>query len=315
MNPTETTHLDYLQQRLPFIPIPASLPFLPPNYITILEHEPPTSTSSMPIPLPRLTSLTCWESFNLTHILDLHKLYLEDAKITCAGDFPTDLPRLESKWDLCDFVEQHIQPRVQDALDVGIRYIKKYRKDGYRSPRGYRSEEEGQGHDQEQDQNEVEVEEEEEEETSINDRITIFRRMNESRDLGSPQPDFRCVVVNTQTGLARVNVVGVVKPSWDWNTDMEGGDVLEKTEFQFLLRRLMRLMRRSGAAFGFVLTEQEMVAARWGKGGGAGELEISEPMRWSCGGTVEDPKMTVLLGLWYLAMLAARESGRGCKTH
>lgn len=64
-------------------------------------------------------------------------------------------------------------------------------------------------------------------------------------------------------------------------------------------------MKQHHARYSFILTDSELVAVR--RLDRNGNLELSNSVPWTATGTVERPSMTVLLGLWYLSMLAAHE--------
>ncbi|EKD16837.1 uncharacterized protein L3040_001120 [Drepanopeziza brunnea f. sp. 'multigermtubi'] len=130
-------------------------------------------------------------------------------------------------------------------------------------------------------------------------------------------------------GLGRV--VGLVKSFDRWNTGMRVEGNHRKVEYLRGLAHLHRCMREHGCRYGFIITEIELVVVR--NGGDAvphfGYLEIqtiqlaaSSPPRdvyasvehgFGIEGEMEEPgevkpkekqKMTALLALWYLHMLA-----------
>jgi hypothetical protein len=80
-------------------------------------------------------------------------------------------------------------------------------------------------------------------------------------------------------------------------------------------------MEKYGTRYGFILTDQELVAIRrvQGQDGKAvkGDLELSLPIPWKSDKALYEPKsrsrsqaprLTVALALWYLGMLAAQDT-------
>lgn len=66
-------------------------------------------------------------------------------------------------------------------------------------------------------------------------------------------------------------------------------------------------MGQNGARYAFVITDLELVAIR--RRDGNGRLELSDPIGWEYYGNAAQPQLTVLLGLWYLGMLASDNTG------
>ena len=64
-------------------------------------------------------------------------------------------------------------------------------------------------------------------------------------------------------------------------------------------------MKGMGSQYGFILTDQGLVCIR--RRDVAGRLDLAAPIPWDAQGTVNQPQMTVLMGLWYLGMLAAED--------
>ncbi|PLB49172.1 hypothetical protein P170DRAFT_436800 [Aspergillus steynii IBT 23096] len=108
---------------------------------------------------------------------------------------------------------------------------------------------------------------------------------------------------------------GVIKPSFTWSLGQrDSSDPSQRTEFRQVLAEVNFHMKRNQTRYGFVLTDAELVAVRRpdGDADGDGNLEVSESIPWSAKGSAMQPRMTVLLGLWYLGMLAAEEKGWSC---
>ncbi|KAL3472468.1 hypothetical protein BJX99DRAFT_235404 [Aspergillus californicus] len=96
----------------------------------------------------------------------------------------------------------------------------------------------------------------------------------------------------------------IVKPSFRWSLDMRNHQNSSvQTEFKQVLSEVNFYMKQHHARYGFILTDCELVAIR--RLDGNGNLELSGSIPWTEGGTASQPRLTVLLGMWYLGMLAA----------
>ncbi|RAH59106.1 hypothetical protein BO85DRAFT_368519, partial [Aspergillus piperis CBS 112811] len=62
-------------------------------------------------------------------------------------------------------------------------------------------------------------------------------------------------------------------------------------------------MKLHHAYYSFIITDHELVAIR--RLDKDGNLELLTPISWTVKGTASKPRLTVLLGIWYLGMLAA----------
>lgn len=80
-----------------------------------------------------------------------------------------------------------------------------------------------------------------------------------------------------------------------------------RTEYRQALSQVNWYMKQHHSRYGFLLTDQELVVLR--RLDSHGNLELAPPIPFTAGGTVAQPRMTVLLALWYLGMLAAQDQG------
>jgi hypothetical protein len=111
-------------------------------------------------------------------------------------------------------------------------------------------------------------------------------------------------------GLGRV--VGLVKSFDRWNTGMRVEGNHRKVEYLRGLAHLHQCMRSNGCRYGFIITEIELIVVRNGAEATPhfGYLEIqtiqlaTHTPTDQPEGEVQEPKMTALLALWYLHMLA-----------
>lgn len=97
---------------------------------------------------------------------------------------------------------------------------------------------------------------------------------------------------------------GDLKVSWkwgsDWRTSLLSG---ERTEYIQVLSQVNFYMRQHNARYGFVLTDTELVPIK--RLNANGDLLVAQPIPWEARG---HERLTILLGLWYLAMLSAADN-------
>ena len=108
---------------------------------------------------------------------------------------------------------------------------------------------------------------------------------------------------------ARPNrVPGDIKPSYKWSFDQRNNpNPSIRMEFKQVLSQVNFYMKQHHARYSFILTDRELVAIR--RLDRNGNLELSASIPWTTQGTASQPRLTVLLGLWYLGMLAANDQG------
>ena len=99
---------------------------------------------------------------------------------------------------------------------------------------------------------------------------------------------------------------GDIKPSYKWNLNQRNSpNPSLRTEFKQVLSQVNFYMKQHHARYGFILTDRELVAIR--RLDRNGNLDLSDSIPWASSGTAQNPQLTVLLGLWYLGMLAAND--------
>lgn len=87
-------------------------------------------------------------------------------------------------------------------------------------------------------------------------------------------------------------------------TSTEGSSICyHRTQFRQALSQVNWYMKRHRTQYGFILTDRELVAIR--SLDDDGNLEPSDSVPWDTVGTEDQPRLTVLLALWYLGMLAS----------
>ncbi|KKZ64679.1 hypothetical protein EMCG_01367 [[Emmonsia] crescens] len=120
---------------------------------------------------------------------------------------------------------------------------------------------------------------------------------------GNFTPDTSYYLPELPGGTGPNRAPGDVKPSWKWSNALRHGTPYQKQEFKQVLSQANHYMEQHQARYGFVLTNDELIAIR------RQNVELSLPIPWATRGTVQQPRLTVLLGLWYIGMLAAQDQG------
>lgn len=88
---------------------------------------------------------------------------------------------------------------------------------------------------------------------------------------------------------------------------MAAGTNNERREYRQVFSQLNWYLKQHRARYGFILTDEELVAVK--RLDNNGNLLLSQSIYWHVGGTANNPQLTVLLALWYLGMLAAQDQG------
>lgn len=97
---------------------------------------------------------------------------------------------------------------------------------------------------------------------------------------------------------------GEFKSSCKWSSGLQGSfSEYAQTQFRQALAQVNFYMKQHKARYGFILTDKELVAIK--RLDGQGNLELSDPIPWDTQGNGAQPRLTILLALWYLGMLAS----------
>ncbi|KAJ9299692.1 hypothetical protein DTO271G3_2576 [Paecilomyces variotii] len=121
-------------------------------------------------------------------------------------------------------------------------------------------------------------------------------------------PDTAYFALALPAGTSWNRAPGDIKPSWQWSTALANHPMAGyRTEFRQALSQVNWYMKQHNSRYGFILTNEELVVIR--RLDNHGNLELAPPIPFTAGGTVAQPRMTVLLALWYLGMLAAQDEG------
>ncbi|PYH94302.1 hypothetical protein BO71DRAFT_450162 [Aspergillus ellipticus CBS 707.79] len=99
-------------------------------------------------------------------------------------------------------------------------------------------------------------------------------------------------------------VPGDLKPSFKWSLNLLTSRIpMRVRQGKQCLSQVNFYMKQHEARYGFILTDAELVAIRCLDRNG--NLELSDSIPWNTRGDESQPRLTVLLALWYLGMLAS----------
>ena len=94
------------------------------------------------------------------------------------------------------------------------------------------------------------------------------------------------------------------KPSYKWNSGMRES---AKEQYRQGLAQLNYYMKENQTRYGFMLTDQELVAVK--RMDRDGNLQVARSVRWGTSGSYGPAVMTVLLAFWKMGMLSATGDG------
>lgn len=118
------------------------------------------------------------------------------------------------------------------------------------------------------------------------------------------RPDTAFIAVGGSATSSPNRAPGDLKVSWKWQSSMRYSPaVRDQREYKQALAQVNFYMDQHNARHGYILTNTELVAVKCLDRNG--RLAVSTAIPWTSGGAGQ---LTVLLGLWYLGMLAAEDS-------
>lgn len=141
-----------------------------------------------------------------------------------------------------------------------------------------------------------------------NRAIISFDEGTRAQILEKFQPDIAYFDITLRESTRENRAPGDIKPSWKWSLALRHGDPRQRNEFRKVLAQVNYDMLQNHSRYGFVITNEYLVAIRKGTAR-QGHLELSSAIPWTEGGAEDHPRLTVLLALWYLGMLAADNDG------
>lgn len=214
-----------------------------------------------------------WGDFNLQRIQQRYNALLNAPGLLAPDPFPTSPPAaITSEPVLRIRITQYLQDRIRRSLRAGFHRLHATHTLGQRTPLTW-------------DHGDMAA------------KIENFR------------PDTAYFDERILNHTIRPNrAPGDVKPSWKWGTHLRNDPLPgRRKEFKQALSQVNWYMKQHHTRYGYILTDRELVAIR--RLDREGRIELSAPIPWNAQGTAAAPQMTVLLGLWYLGMLAAEDQG------
>lgn len=117
------------------------------------------------------------------------------------------------------------------------------------------------------------------------------------------RPDTAFIVVGASLSTGVNRAPGDLKVSWKWRSSMQfSQNLADRREYKQVLAQVNFYMDQHNARHGFILSDVELVAVK--RLDRNGRLAVATPIPWRSGGVGQ---FSVLLGLWYLGMLAAED--------
>lgn len=117
------------------------------------------------------------------------------------------------------------------------------------------------------------------------------------------RPDTAFIVVGASLSTGVNRAPGDLKVSWKWRSSMRFSQSLaDQREYKQVLAQVNFYMDQHRARYSFLLTNVELVAVK--RLNSDGSLAVATPILWTSGGVGQ---LSVLLGLWYIGMLAAED--------
>ncbi|KAJ5808833.1 hypothetical protein N7474_010102 [Penicillium riverlandense] len=118
------------------------------------------------------------------------------------------------------------------------------------------------------------------------------------------RPDAAFIVVGASLSTGVNRAPGDLKVSWKWRSSMQfSQNLADQREYKQVLAQVNFYMDQHNARHGFILSNLELVAIK--RLDRDGRLAVATPVLWASGGA---GRLSVLLGLWYLGMLAAEDN-------
>ncbi|PYH96883.1 hypothetical protein BO71DRAFT_417476 [Aspergillus ellipticus CBS 707.79] len=122
----------------------------------------------------------------------------------------------------------------------------------------------------------------------------------------APELQTRQLSVITIDGGGSARIIDQFRPdaAFIWRSSMRSSrDLADQREYKQVLAQLNFYMEQHNARHGFILSDAELVAVK--RLDGNGRLAVATSIPWASGGA---GRLSVLLGLWYLGMLAAENN-------
>ncbi|KAK9235307.1 hypothetical protein V1525DRAFT_390612 [Lipomyces kononenkoae] len=233
--------------------------------------NPTRNTSNTAYEAADIRGTDVWHGFNLNSILQRYGNVLVQAHLP-PDPMPTSPPRaITARNALRSKISEYVFPRVRRGLRAGFNHLTLL--------------------------------------NQINGLTIVSFDVGESAMvIDSFKPDTAYFALELPAGTSWNRAPGDIKPSWKWSTALVAHPVLGiRTEFRQALSQANWYMKQHHSRYGFLLTDRELVVFR--RLDTNGHLELAPPVPFTIGGSAAQPRLTVLLALWYLGMLAAQNQG------
>lgn len=243
-----------------------------PQAITVVDQgQSPNNTRNPSYSARDITFIGQWTGFNLASLQQRFGLLLQLAQIA-DEPFPTTPPKpINSEMILQARVHQYISSRITRALRSGFQHLEAVQQMA--------------GH------------------TRVD-----FDAGTAAQTIDAFTPDLAFFDLSLPERTRPNRLPGDIKPSFKWSTNLQNvNSEPAQREFRQALAQVNFYMFIHHARYGFILTDRELVAIR--RLDDNGNLELAPSIPWTAHGTEAQPQMTVLLGLWYLGMLASDNQG------
>lgn len=235
-----------------------------------------TTTSNISYDLAEINNILPWPEFNLGHILNQFGALLDNVRVAADACPITPPPLFAAEDYLREIVSIYADRPVRRALAQTFDHLA-------RAPGN-----------------------------QMRGRTPITLGSGSSAKLiNSFVPDRAFYEVPAAESVNRLP--GEIKPSWKWQSAWHGSGTerlelkvaTRLTQLSYYMLQQGHRQRHSGARYGYMLTDRELVAFK--KEDARGTIRMSRSIPWRGRPADGTPRLTVLLALWYLGMLASMD--------
>lgn len=236
--------------------------------VDVIDHGPHNNTRNRAYRAADIQSFDTWHEFNINTIWQRFGEILSRARIPDHAQHDSPRRMINSEHAVAVIVQEWVSTPIRRALRTGFRYNNSH---------------------------------------EVRRHLNLTRISNGTgsmaKEIDGYRPDLSFFNDNIPDPGQRANrAPGDVKPSYKWSLELSLSN-RTITEFKQALSQVNWYMKQHHTRYGFILTNQELVAIR--RLNEHGNLELSASIPWTAHGTARNPVMTVLLGMWYLGMLAS----------
>ncbi|XWW93993.1 hypothetical protein V2A60_001932 [Cordyceps javanica] len=253
-----------------------------PLFDYLVYEGPPTLTTDPNLPLDvsscpndayspeDITHVASWTGFNLCTIEEKFRPVLRDTQIA-AEPMPTSVPPVvRNKTDVEAHVADYLRRPMRHALAAGYDQMRSTNTLGHY-------------------------------------RIREWGLQGAARSLGRYTPDYSLVAPGTNPRFTANHLPGDARSSLTWRSCWRNHETKSLSNaYLDALAQVNYYMKRHGTRYAYIITELEFVAIE--RLSDKGELAVSASIPWDARGSPGNPRLTVMLALWYLGMLASHNT-------